>query len=90
MSLHYLTCVANEDIHIPVDGVKTRHPDNTLGSLTIMMAEIHTEERNKMVNVIINLINKNIRGKSYASLGHTLRRLCPCLSVSSLISKIGV
>ena len=40
------------------DGSK-RIADNTLGALTLMIAESRTDEKDKMVKVIVNLINKN-------------------------------
>ncbi len=40
------------------DGTK-RIADNTLVALTLMIAESHTEEKDTMVKVIVNLINKN-------------------------------
>lgn len=40
------------------DGTK-RIADNTLVVLTLMIAESRTEEKDTMVNVIVNLINKN-------------------------------
>lgn len=32
---------------------------NTLVAITLMIAESHTEEKDTMVKVIVNLINKN-------------------------------
>lgn len=40
------------------DGTK-RIADNTLVALTLMIAESRTEEKDTMVKVIVNLINKN-------------------------------
>lgn len=40
------------------DGSK-RIADNTLVALTLMIAESHTEEKDTMVKVVVNLINKN-------------------------------
>lgn len=40
------------------DGTK-RIADNTLVALTLMIAESCTEEKNVMVKVVVNLINKN-------------------------------
>lgn len=40
------------------DGTK-RIADNTLVVLTLMIAESRTEEKDTMVKVIVNLINKN-------------------------------
>lgn len=40
------------------DGIK-RIADNTLVALTLMIAESRTEEKDTMVKVIVNLINKN-------------------------------
>lgn len=40
------------------DGIK-RIADNTLVALTLMIAESRTEEKNVMVKVVVNLINKN-------------------------------
>lgn len=42
------------------DGTK-RIADNTLVALTLMIAESHTEEKDTMVKVIVNIINKNER-----------------------------
>ena len=39
------------------DGRK-RIADNTLVTLTVMIAESRTEEKNAMVKVVVNLINK--------------------------------
>lgn len=36
-----------------------RIADNTLVALTLMIAESRTEEKDTMVKVIVNLINKN-------------------------------
>ena len=40
------------------DGTK-RITDNTFVTLTLMIAESRTEEKDAMVKVIVNLINKN-------------------------------
>lgn len=40
------------------DGTK-RIADNTLVALTLMIAESRTEEKDTMVKVVVNLINKN-------------------------------
>ena len=40
------------------DGNK-RIADNTLVALTLMIAESRTEEKDVMVKVVVNLINKN-------------------------------
>ena len=40
------------------DGTK-RIADNTLVALTLMIAESRTEEKDVMVKVVVNLINKN-------------------------------
>lgn len=40
------------------DGRK-RIADNTLVALTLMIAESRTEEKNVMVKVVVNLINKD-------------------------------
>lgn len=40
------------------DGTK-RIADNTLFALTLMIAESRTEEKDVMVKVVVNLINKN-------------------------------
>lgn len=40
------------------DGTK-RIVDNTLVALTLMIAESCTEEKDVMVKVVVNLINKN-------------------------------
>jgi len=40
------------------DGTK-RIADNTLVALTLMIAESRTEEKDTMIKVIVNLINKN-------------------------------
>ena len=40
------------------DGTK-RLADNTLVALTLMIAESRTEEKDVMVKVVVNLINKN-------------------------------
>ena len=42
------------------DGHK-RIADNTLVALTLMIAESRTEEKNVMVGVVVNLINKDNR-----------------------------
>ena len=42
------------------DGHK-RIADNTLVALTLMIAESHTEEKDVMVKVVVNLINKENR-----------------------------
>lgn len=36
-----------------------RIADNTLVALTLMIAESRTEEKDTMVKVVVNLINKN-------------------------------
>lgn len=36
-----------------------RIADNTLVALTLLIAESHTEEKDTMIKVIVNLINKN-------------------------------
>ena len=38
---------------------KKRIADNTLVALTLMIAESHTEEKDGMVKVVVNLINQN-------------------------------
>ena len=38
---------------------RKRIADNTLVALTLMIAEIRTEEKDVMVKVVVNLINKN-------------------------------
>lgn len=40
-------------------GDTKRIADNTLVALTLMIAESRTEEKDTMVKVIVNLINKN-------------------------------
>ncbi len=40
-------------------GDTKRISGNTLATLTLMIAESRTEEKNTMVKVIVNLINKN-------------------------------
>lgn len=44
--------------HSSSDGNK-RIADNTLVALTLMIVESRTEEKDTMVKVIVNLINKN-------------------------------
>lgn len=39
--------------------INERIADNTLVALTLMIAESRTEEKDTMVKVIVNLINKN-------------------------------
>lgn len=48
----------NNDILYRKDGSK-RIADNTLVALTLMIAESRTEEKDIMVKVVVNLINKS-------------------------------
>ena len=48
---------ANGSLYNP-DGSK-RIADNTLVALTLMIAESRTEEKDVMVKVVVNLINRN-------------------------------
>ena len=47
-----------DDILYGENGRK-RIAENTLVALTLMIAESRTEEKNVMVKVVVNLINKN-------------------------------
>lgn len=50
--------MAGNGILYNLDGSK-RIADNTLVALTLMIAESRTEEKDIMVKVVVNLINKN-------------------------------
>ena len=54
----FLWFLANNGILYNLDGSK-RIADNTLVALTLMIAESRTEEKDVMVKVVVNLINKN-------------------------------
>lgn len=54
----FLWFMAGNGILYNPDGSK-RIPDNTLVALTLMIAESRTEEKDIMVKVVVNLINKN-------------------------------
>ena len=54
----FLWFLNNNRILYRMDGSK-RIEDNTLVALTLMIAESHPEEKDVMVKVIVNLINKN-------------------------------
>lgn len=54
----FLWFMAGNGILYNPDGSK-RIADNTLVALTLMIAESHTEEKDVMVKVVVNLINKN-------------------------------
>lgn len=54
----FLWFMAGNDILYNPDGTK-RIADNTLVALTLMIAESRTEEKDVMVKVVVNLINKN-------------------------------
>ncbi|MBO7477396.1 MAG: virulence protein RhuM/Fic/DOC family protein [Salinivirgaceae bacterium] len=54
----FLWFMDNNGILYNADGSK-RIADNTLVALTLMIAESRTEEKDTMVKVIVNLINKN-------------------------------
>lgn len=54
----FLWFMAGNDILYNPDGSK-RIADNTLVALTLMIAESRTEEKDVMVKVVVNLINKN-------------------------------
>ena len=54
----FLWFMAGNGILYNPDGSK-RIADNTLVALTLMIAESRTEEKNIMVKVVVNLINKN-------------------------------
>lgn len=54
----FLWFMNNNGILYHEDGSK-RIADNTLVALTLMIAESRTEEKNVMVKVVVNLINKN-------------------------------
>lgn len=54
----FLWFMAGNGILYNTDGTK-RIADNTLVALTLMIAESRTEEKNVMVKVVVNLINKN-------------------------------
>ncbi len=54
----FLWFMAGNDILYNPDGSK-RIADNTLVALTLMIAESRTEEKDIMVKVVVNLINKN-------------------------------
>ena len=55
---HYILKQRWTSILYNEDGTK-RIADNTLVALTLMIAESRTEEKDTMVKVIVNLINKN-------------------------------
>lgn len=54
----FLLFMAGNGILYNPDGTK-RLADNTLVALTLMIAESRTEEKDVMVKVVVNLINKN-------------------------------
>lgn len=54
----FLWFMAGNGILYNLDGTK-RIADNTLVALTLMIAESRTEEKDMMVKVVVNLINKN-------------------------------
>ncbi|MDE6108970.1 MAG: Fic family protein, partial [Muribaculaceae bacterium] len=54
----FLWFLNGNDILYNEDGTK-RIADNTLVALTLMIAESRTEEKDTMVKVVVNLINKN-------------------------------
>ena len=54
----FLWFMAGNDILYNLDGTK-RIADNTLVALTLMIAESRTEEKDVMVKVVVNLINRN-------------------------------
>ena len=54
----FLWFLNNNGILYGTDGLK-RIADNTLVALTLMIAESRTEEKDVMVKVVVNLINKN-------------------------------
>ena len=54
----FLWFMAGNGILYNMDGTK-RIADNTLVALTLMIAESRTEEKDVMVKVVVNLINKN-------------------------------
>ena len=54
----FLWFLNNNRILYHADGSK-RIPDNTLVALTLMIAESRTEEKDVMVKVVVNLINRN-------------------------------
>lgn len=54
----FLWFMAGNGILYNADGTK-RIADNTLVALTLMIAESRTEEKNLMVKLVVNLINKN-------------------------------
>ena len=54
----FLWFLNNNGILYNEDGSK-RIADNTLVALTLMIAESRTEEKDTMVKVVVNLINKN-------------------------------
>lgn len=53
----FLWLLGNNSIFYHLDGSK-RIVDNTLVALTLMIAESRTEEKDVMVKVVVNLINK--------------------------------
>ena len=53
----FLWFLDNNGILYNPDGTK-RIADNTLVALTLMIAESRTEEKDMMVKVVVNLINK--------------------------------
>ena len=55
---HILWFMENNGILYSKDGHK-RIADNTLVALTLMIAESRTEEKDVIVKVVVNLINKN-------------------------------
>ena len=54
----FLWFMENNGILYRSNGEK-RIADNTLVALTLMIAESHTEEKDSMVKVVVNLINQN-------------------------------
>ena len=54
----FLWFMENNGILYSPNGEK-RIANNTLVALTLMIAESHTEEKDIMVKVVVNLINQN-------------------------------
>lgn len=54
----FLWFMAGNGIFYNPDGTK-RIADNTFVALTLMIAESRTEEKDVMVKVVVNLINRN-------------------------------
>ena len=57
-SMFFLWFMEKNGILYGLDGHK-RIADNTLVALTLMIAESRTEEKDVMVKVVVNLINKD-------------------------------